>query len=173
MWTNNHWLSRHGIFIKGRECRIEKDDLTFLIDIPGRAKSNITVYIFSCSVDPASLCTIERQLLSIHGKEILSEEFAQMFKQISEPTDYRIIAAYGMFGLSDVCYVHHEDTDQNKQQDKNKGQRQIDESFAGKGLDGHRLFHCCYYSVYAVFTLDPSERKYNDSGDNRTLHSPP
>jgi hypothetical protein len=51
------------------------------------------------------LRTVERQLLPVHGKKILAEELAQVFKQVSKPSYYGIVTSDCMFCLGDIDYI--------------------------------------------------------------------
>ena len=57
----------------------------------------------------------EREFFPVHGKEILSEEDAQMFEQIAESTDDRVVFANRLAVLSDVDDVQHDHGDERYQ----------------------------------------------------------
>jgi hypothetical protein len=57
---------------------------------------------------PFPLRPVERQLLPVHGEEILAEEFAQRREQPPEPPDHRVVAPDRIRLLAAVQHKDHD-----------------------------------------------------------------
>src|SRR5579885_2039997 len=127
--TNRHGLGLDRVGVQRRKRAVDEDDGAGGAQIAGRAEGHRGVDVLRRAIGPGTLGAVERQLLAIHGEEILAEEIAEILEEVAEPADDRIIAADGVLRLADVQHVHDADADETGDEDQ---QQQRDDDFQGR-----------------------------------------
>ena len=80
MGANAHWLGLERITLERGVGTIDKEHRAGWSQIASRTEGYRCVRPLGRSINPASLSSIERQLLSVHGEEIFAEKLAQLLK---------------------------------------------------------------------------------------------
>src|SRR6516164_2398554 len=111
------------IFIKCRVGTVYENSCTRFLDIFRRSEGHGGVVVFRGSIDPVSLGAVKRKLLTVHGKEILPEEFSQGREYVAQVADHRIVSQYGVTTLQPVQHKnrHCKQHAAAKREDKERG----------------------------------------------------
>ena len=89
--ADHHWLGGGVFAAEWRKGRWGENGRANRSEVAGRSKSNRVGFSAAGMFDPIPLRAVEGQLFTIHGKEILAEEFAQFGKQTAKPPDNGIV----------------------------------------------------------------------------------
>lgn len=117
--TNQQRLGRNRILVQRRKRRVDEKHRTFGTQVTRGAECARVVDIASRAIDPGTLGAIERQLLAVHGEEILAEELAKVLEPVAEAADDRIVAQHRT-----ACLVAVDDEENQRGQHERAGHEQ-------------------------------------------------
>ena len=109
--AKNHWFGGvcRDFFGSGREAIVLKEDIAGPIQRFGRSECECAIDILRRSRHPGPLCSVERQLFSIHRKKVLPKKHAKVLKNVAKSADNRIVFPDGLFALGNVQNVQDND----------------------------------------------------------------
>ena len=105
--ADQHRLGRGGLIVQRRKGRVHKDRRARHGCVAGGAEGNRICHPGTGARDPFPLRPVEGQLLTVHRKEVLTEELSQSAEQMAKAPKDRIVAPNGILRLRSIRNEHH------------------------------------------------------------------
>ena len=112
--ADRHFTRGDRIGTQCREGTVDKYSGAGLTEILARTKGYRSIDVFGGSIDPGTLGPVEGQFFAIHGEKILAKKLTQVFKKVTEVTDYRIVAPNSLLGLGNIGNINNNNGDKDK-----------------------------------------------------------
>ena len=116
-------LGRHRVLAQRGKRGIHEQHAAGALQVAGGAEGDRVVDVLGRTVDPGALGAVERQFLAVHGEEVLAEELAQVFEEVTEAPYDGIVAADRVLRLGDVHDVGHQRPQRDAAEQKDEQRR--------------------------------------------------